>query len=176
MAIRSGETPEIRRLTNVCKNNSTIDSQLFTDYKVYRGLRAPDGRGVLTGLTEISDVMVNTEENGKFVPCPGALYYRGYNVKDIVADIIGSERFGFEEIIYLLLFGRLPDETDLSSFKDLIGSYRKLPPAFFRRQRGKPSASALNQLRRSSSQAINTATSAFLHCTAFSSVSPRPGK
>ena len=55
MAISSADSPEIRRLTSVCKNNSTIDSQLFSDYKVYRGLRAPDGRGVLTGLTEISD-------------------------------------------------------------------------------------------------------------------------
>ncbi|HIW02472.1 MAG TPA: citrate/2-methylcitrate synthase [Candidatus Protoclostridium stercorigallinarum] len=150
MAISSGDTPEIKRLTSICASHSTIDSQLFTDYKVYRGLRAPDGRGVLTGLTEISDVMVNTEENGKFVPCPGALYYRGYNVKDIVADIIGSERFGFEEIIYLLLFGRLPDETDLSSFKDLIGSYRKLPPAFFRDIIMKsPSVDLMNSMARS---------------------------
>lgn len=150
MAIRSGETPEIRRLTNVCKNNSTIDSQLFSDYKVYRGLRAPDGRGVLTGLTEISDVMVNIEQDGKFIPCPGALYYRGYDVKDIVADIISTERFGFEEVIYLLLFGRLPDETELASFKDLIGSYRKLPQAFFRDIIMKsPSVDLMNSMARS---------------------------
>ena len=150
MAIRSGETPEIRRLTNVCKNNSTIDSQLFSDYKVYRGLRAPDGRGVLTGLTEISDVMVNIEQDGKFIPCPGALYYRGYDVKDIVADIISTERFGFEEVIYLLLFGRLPDETELASFKDLLGSYRKLPQAFFRDIIMKsPSVDLMNSMARS---------------------------
>ena len=150
MAIRSGETPEIRRLTNVCKNNSTIDSQLFSDYKVYRGLRAPDGRGVLTGLTEISDVMVNIEQDGKFIPCPGALYYRGYDVKDIVADISSTERFGFEEVIYLLLFGRLPDETELASFKDLLGSYRKLPQAFFRDIIMKsPSVDLMNSMARS---------------------------
>lgn len=150
MAISNGNSPEIRRLMSVCTNNSTIDSQLFSEYSVYRGLRAPDGRGVLTGLTEIADVMVNIEQDGKFIPCPGELYYRGYNVKDLVADIIGTERFGFEEIIYLLLFGKLPDETDLTSFKDLLGSYRKLPQAFFRDIIMKsPSVDLMNSMARS---------------------------
>lgn len=150
MAINSGDTPELKRLTSICKQNSTIESRLFSDYKVYRGLRAPDGRGVLTGLTEISDVMVNTEQDGKFVPCAGELYYRGYNVKDLVADIIGKERFGFEEVIYLLLFGKLPDETDLTSFKYMLGSYRKLPSAFFRDIIMKsPSVDLMNSMARS---------------------------
>ncbi len=150
MAINSGDTPELKRLTSICKQNSTIESRLFSDYKVYRGLRAPDGRGVLTGLTEISDVMVNTEQDGKFVPCAGELYYRGYNVKDLVSDIIGKERFGFEEVIYLLLFGKLPDETDLASFKYMLGSYRKLPSAFFRDIIMKsPSVDLMNSMARS---------------------------
>ena len=150
MAINNGDTPELKRLTSICKQNSTIESRLFSDYKVYRGLRAPDGRGVLTGLTEISDVMVNTEQDGKFVPCAGELYYRGYNVKDLVADIIGNERFGFEEVIYLLLFGKLPDETDLASFKYMLGSYRKLPSAFFRDIIMKsPSVDLMNSMARS---------------------------
>ncbi len=150
MAINSGDTPELKRLTSICKQNSTIESRLFSDYKVYRGLRAPDGRGVLTGLTEISDVMVNTEQDGKFVPCAGELYYRGYNVKDLVADIIGKERFGFEEVIYLLLFGKLPDETDLASFKYMLGSYRRLPSAFFRDIIMKsPSVDLMNSMARS---------------------------
>lgn len=150
MAINNGDTPELKRLTSICKQNSTIESRLFSDYKVYRGLRAPDGRGVLTGLTEISDVMVNTEQDGKFVPCAGELYYRGYNVKDLVSDIIGKERFGFEEVIYLLLFGKLPDETDLTSFKYMLGSYRKLPSAFFRDIIMKsPSVDLMNSMARS---------------------------
>lgn len=150
MAINNGDTPELKRLTSICKHNSTIESRLFSDYKVYRGLRAPDGRGVLTGLTEISDVMVNTEQDGKFVPCAGELYYRGYNVKDLVADIIGKERFGFEEVIYLLLFGKLPDETDLASFKYMLGSYRRLPSAFFRDIIMKsPSVDLMNSMARS---------------------------
>lgn len=150
MAINNGDTPELKRLTSICQQNSTIESRLFSDYKVYRGLRAPDGHGVLTGLTEISDVMVNTEQDGKFVPCAGELYYRGYNVKDLVSDIIGKERFGFEEVIYLLLFGKLPDETDLTSFKYMLGSYRKLPPAFFRDIIMKsPSVDLMNSMARS---------------------------
>ena len=150
MAISRSDTPELKRLTSICRNNSTIESRLYSDYKVYRGLRAPDGRGVLTGLTEISDVMVNTEQDGKFVPCAGELYYRGYNVKDLVNDIIGTERFGFEEVIYLLLFGKLPDDTELSSFKYLLGSYRKLPPAFFRDIIMKsPSVDLMNSMARS---------------------------
>ena len=150
MAINNGDTPELKRLTSICKQNSTIESRLFSDYKVYRGLRAPDGRGVLTGLTEISDVMVNTEQDGRFVPCAGELYYRGYNVKALVSDIIGNERFGFEEGIYLLLFGKLPDETDLTSFKYMLGSYRKLPSAFFRDIIMKsPSVDLMNSMARS---------------------------
>ena len=150
MAINNGDTPELKRLTSICQQNSTIESRLFSDYKVYRGLRAPDGHGVLTGLTEISDVMVNTEQDGKFVPCAGELYYRGYNVKDLVSDIIGKERFGFEEVIYLLLFGNLPDETDLTSFKYMLGSYRKLPSAFFRDIIMKsPSVDLMNSMARS---------------------------
>ena len=150
MAINNGDTPELKRLTSICQQNSTIESRLFSDYKVYRGLRAPDGHGVLTGLTEISDVMVNTEQDGKFVPCAGELYYRGYNVKDLVSDIIGKERFGFEEVIYLLLFGKLPDETDLTSFKYMLGSYRKLPSAFFRDIIMKsPSVDLMNSMARS---------------------------
>lgn len=151
MAIISGaNSPEIKRLTSICEQNSTIDSQLFSDYKVYRGLRAPDGRGVLTGLTEISDVMVNVEKDGKLVPCPGALYYRGYNVKDIVSDIRNTMRFGFEEITYLLLFGKLPDKTDLASFKELLSMYRRLPVSFFRDIIMKsPSVDIMNAMARS---------------------------
>ena len=151
MAIISGaNSPEIKRLTSICEHNSTIDSQLFTDYKVYRGLRAPDGRGVLTGLTEISDGMVNVEKDGKLVPCPGALYYRGYNVKDIVSDIRSTMRFGFEEITYLLLFGKLPDKTDLTSFKELLSLYRRLPVSFFRDIIMKsPSVDIMNAMARS---------------------------
>ena len=151
MAIISGaNSPEIKRLTSICEHNSTIDSQLFTDYKVYRGLRAPDGSGVLTGLTEISDVMVNVEKVGKIVPCPGALYYRGYDVKDIVSDIRKTQRFGFEEITYLLLFGKLPDKTDIASFKEVLSLYRRLPVSFFRDIIMKsPSVDIMNAMARS---------------------------
>lgn len=141
---------EIKRLAAMCVESSTINPQLFTDYHVYRGLRAPDGSGVLTGLTDVADVMANKIENGKFAPCAGELYYRGYNVKDIVKDMLGHKRFGFEEVTYLLLFGRLPDSVDLSSFKDLLGVYRALPTSFFRDIIMKsPSMDMMNSMARS---------------------------
>ena len=150
MAENNSSTPEIKRLTAICQNSSTIDPQLYSDYKVYRGLRAPDGSGVLTGLTEVSDVKANEIVDGKFVQCPGELYYRGYNIKDIVADIISEKRFGFEETIYLLLFGKLPDKVDTESFKEILGSYRKLPGSFFRDIIMKsPSIDIMNSVARS---------------------------
>ena len=150
MAIISGaNSPEIKRLTSICEQNSTIDSQLFSDYKVYRGLRAPDGRGVLTGLTEISDVMVNVEKDGKLVPCPGALYYRGYNVKDLVANCISENRFGFEETVYLLLFGNLPNAKQLAEFTGMLAEFRVLPRNFVRDVIMKsPSKDMMNMLAR----------------------------
>ena len=143
-------SPEIKRLAAICKSNSTIDPQLYTAYKVYRGLRAPDGSGVPTGLTEVADVKVSDIVDGKRVPCAGELYYRGYNVKDIVKDMLANKRFGFEEVIYLLLFGKLPDAVEEKSFKDLLGIYRKLPASFFRDIIMKsPSVDIMNAMARS---------------------------
>ena len=94
---------ELSKLTELCVNNSTIDPKLFTDLHVYRGLRAPDGTGVRTGLTEVADVKVYETVNGENRPCAGRLFYRGYDVKDIVADLRKSDRYGFEEVAFLLL-------------------------------------------------------------------------
>ena len=147
---KAAESQELKRLAAICISGSTIDPQLYTDYHVYLGLRAPDGSGVLTGLTEVSDVMANKIENGKFMPCRGELYYRGYNVKDIVADMISHKRFGFEDTIYLLLFGKLPDKVESASFKDLLGTYLKLPTSFFRDVIMKsPSIDIMNSMARS---------------------------
>ena len=143
-------SPEVERLAEICKNSSTIDPRLYTEYKVYRGLRAPDGSGVRTGLTEVADVKANAVVNGKFTPCPGELYYRGYNVKDIVKDMIGNSRCGFEEVIYLLLFGELPTDAETKNFNDLLGIYRHLPPGFFRDIIMKsPSNDIMNSMARS---------------------------
>lgn len=141
---------DILRLSELSAANSTISPGLYTDLKVYRGLRKPDGSGVLTGLTDVADVMANHTVDGQVKPCPGVLYYRGYDVKDIVSDVLASKRFGFEEIVYLLLFGELPSEDEIFRFNELLGTYRKLPPSFFRDTIMKsPSVDIMNSMARS---------------------------
>ena len=88
-------TPEIEKLAKICAVNE-IDPDLYTQYDVKRGLRDIDGKGVLTGLTDISTIKQNKIVDGKLVPCDGELYYRGYNVRDIIAGIQKDNRFGFE--------------------------------------------------------------------------------
>lgn len=144
-------TPEILRMSELCYQNSNIDPALYTKYDVKRGLRDLNGKGVLTGLTEISDVCAFKElENGERVPIDGKLYYRGYNVEDIVDGFIKDDRFGFEEVTYLLLFGQLPNEQQLEEFKNLLAYYRSLPMSFVRDIIMKmPSKDIMNSLARS---------------------------
>ncbi len=141
---------EIKMLAKVIKKTDVISPRLFVDYKVYRGLRDDKGRGVLTGLTEISDVRGNIVEGDKFTPIAGELYYRGYNIKDIVDDVLSSGRFGFEEITYLLLFGDFPTKQELADFNELLGKFRSLPNSFVRDVIMKqPSADIMNAIARS---------------------------
>lgn len=125
-------TPEIIELTEICKKNGNIDPELYTKYDVKRGLRDINGKGVLAGLTEISEIISSKTVDGKSVPCEGELYYRGYNINDLVNGFIGKRRFGFEEITYLLLLGELPNEQQLDKFKRILSDYRKLPTTFVR--------------------------------------------
>lgn len=125
-------SPEIRELTDLCMQHSTIDTQLYTKYDVKRGLRDINGKGVLTGLTEISEIVSSKTVNGKSVPCEGKLYYRGIDIEDIVHGFISENRFGFEETVYLLLFGDLPTPERLAEFKQLLFRYRTLPTNFVR--------------------------------------------
>ena len=125
-------TPEIDVLAGKISENSVIDTALYTKYNVKRGLRDIDGKGVLTGLTDISTIKQNKLVDGKLVPCDGELYYRGYNVNDIVNGIMKDNRFGFEEVVYLLLFGEMPTAEELKAFKELLVRYRTLPQNFVR--------------------------------------------
>lgn len=93
-------------------NNGTIDPALYVEYDVKRGLRDSNGKGVLTGLTEISDVVSYDIVGGRKIPCDGRLYYHNYNIVDLI-DGFGSRRNGFEETTYLLLFGSLPNRSSL---------------------------------------------------------------
>ena len=108
-----------------------IDPNLYVEYDVKRGLRDSNGNGVLTGLTEISDVKGTTSVNGRKIPVEGELYYQGYKVKDIVNNFKGH-RFRFEEITYLLLFGELPSRQQLDGFVRIIGDMMDLSGSFVR--------------------------------------------
>ncbi|HEX3039756.1 MAG TPA: citrate/2-methylcitrate synthase [Caproiciproducens sp.] len=143
-------TPEIEGLTALCKSHSTIDPGLYAKYDVKRGLRDINGKGVLTGLTEISEIVSSKEVNGRSVPCDGELFYRGINIKDIVRGFIAENRFGFEETTYLLLFGELASPQKLEEFKALLFKYRTLPTNFVRDIIMKaPSFDMMNTLARS---------------------------
>ena len=121
----SANTPEIDFLAEKMTENSIIDPALYGKYDVKRGLRDLDGKGVLTGLTDISTIKQNKLVDGKLVPCEGELYYRGYNVNDIVGGILRDDRFGFEEVVYLLLFGEMPNKYELKNFRNLLVHYRR---------------------------------------------------
>ncbi len=146
----STNTPEIDFLAKKMAANSVIDPTLYTKYDVKRGLRDLDGKGVLTGLTDISTINQNKLVDGKLVPCDGELYYRGYNVNDIISGINKDDRFGFEETVYLLLFGEMPNEKELEDFKQLLVQYRTLPQNFVRDVILKaPSEDMMNSIARS---------------------------
>lgn len=146
----SENTPEINVLAEKMTANSIIDTALYSQHNVKRGLRDIDGKGVLTGLTDISTINQNKLVDGKLVPCDGELYYRGYNVNDIIDGITNDDRFGFEEVVYLLLFGEMPNAQELESFRQLLVQYRTLPQNFVRDVILKaPSEDMMNSIARS---------------------------
>ena len=143
-------TPEILDLAQMSERASQINADLYKKYDVKRGLRDINGKGVLAGLTEIGEVQAYKSVDGKEVPCEGKLYYRGLDIEELVQGFVSEKRFGFEEITYLLLFGELPSEKELSDFCELLGSYRTLPTHFVRDIIMKaPSKDMMNTLARS---------------------------
>ena len=145
---RAGET-RLKTLTDKCLESASMDLNLYLEYDVKRGLRESGGKGVLTGLTEISDVTGFAVRGGKKYPIDGELYYQGYNVKDLISGR-GERRFGFEEITYLLLFGELPNQKELDDFISLLADYRELPSNFVRDVIMKaPSANIMNGMQKS---------------------------
>lgn len=125
-------TEEIYSLANKCVENSNIDTDLYAKYQVKRGLRDIDGRGVLTGLTEISTINSSKLIDGELHPCEGELFYRGININHLVDGFLSEDRPGFEEAVYLLLFGELPNRVELDNFNKLLAKYRSLPTNFVR--------------------------------------------
>ena len=123
---------QIKTLAEVCKANGSIDKDLYGKYDVKIGLRDLNGAGVLTGLTDISEIRQNKIVDGKIVPADGKLFYRGVDVEDIIKGCITDGRFGFEETIYLLLFSKLPNQQEYDDFVKLLSDCRVLPKHFVR--------------------------------------------
>ncbi len=142
-------TPQIEALAKLCTENGAINPELYGKYEVKRGLRDINGKGVLAGLTEISEIVSYIVEDSEMIPCDGKLFYRGYNINDIVDGFGKDNRFGFEETTYLLLFGKLPTRTELDEFTSLLADYRKLPTTFVRDIMMKsPSSDIMNSISR----------------------------
>ena len=143
-------TEEIRRLAALTQENSCINPDDYVRYDVKRGLRDLNGKGVVAGLTEISDIVAKQVVNGESVPCEGKLYYRGINVEDLVQGVLKEGRYGFEETAYLLMLGQLPNEAQLREFRGQLSYYRTLPNNFVRDIILKaPSRDIMNSLARS---------------------------
>ncbi|WP_322180265.1 citrate/2-methylcitrate synthase [Neglectibacter caecimuris] len=150
MSIYSEIKPEVRKLADLCVQSSQIDPALYTQYDVKRGLRDLNGKGVLTGLTKISEIISSKTVNGQSVPCEGELYYRGYSVEEIIRCLPKGDNFGYERTAYLLLFGSLPTREQLQEFCELLAFYRTLPTSFVRDIIMKaPSGDMMNTLARS---------------------------
>ena len=133
------------------ETNDKIESDLYIKNNVKRGLRNSNGTGVVVGLTKIGDVRgYEVDSAGNKIPVDGKLFYRGYNIEDIVGSCIKEDRFGFEEITFLLIFGTLPSKSELEAFKKMLGAKRELPNGFARDMiLTAPSNNIMNKLARS---------------------------
>lgn len=144
-------TAEIQDLSELCLENLKIDPELYTKYDVKRGLRDINGKGVLAGLTDISKIQSYIVEDNDMIPCDGKLYYQGVDVEDIVDGFIKEKRFGYEETVYLLLFGTLPNQDELDKINKILSDYRRSLPTHFVRDiiLKAPSKDMMNTLQRS---------------------------
>ena len=143
------EWVKIGGLTRQCVDACRIDPKYYEQYDVKKGLRDLDGKGVLAGLTEISEIKSMDVTDGRRVPAEGELYYRGYNVNDLVRGSLDEKRYGFEETTYLLLTGKLPNARELKSFRTLLSEFYTLPKNFVRDIIMKsPSSDMMNTLMR----------------------------
>lgn len=126
-------TPYIQKLADMSVENNHIQPDMYLEHRVMRGLRDLDGKGVVTGLTEISSIKAKEIlPNGTEIPCEGELRYRGIDIKKLTSGFLSDDRFGFEETVYLLLFSKLPTSNELDEFKNVLAHYRSLPTSFVR--------------------------------------------
>ncbi len=137
------------KLLREVEKNTYIDNALYDEYSVKRGLRNKNGTGVLVGITNVASVEGYTVENGEKIPAEGKLYYRGISINEIIENFQKEDRFGFEEVIFLLLFGSLPSREDLDEFGSILGDNRSLHTDFTQDVLLKlPSKNVMNKLQR----------------------------
>ncbi|MCR4604379.1 MAG: citrate synthase, partial [Eubacterium sp.] len=149
MALTENLNDEFSRLLHYNETTGIINRELYEKYDVKQGLRDRNGKGVLTGLTEISEVIGSMEDGEKRIPCEGTLRYRGYDVYDLL-DNASEERYQFEKITYLLLTGELPDEREMAGFLNVLASLGELSGSFVRDVIMKaPSQNLMNALQKS---------------------------
>lgn len=149
-AVKNIDMNKLDFLAKLAEKNNLIKAEYYSKYDVKRGLRNNNGTGVLVGLTKIGDVQGYRLENGEKIPCEGKLNYRGIDLSKIVQGFQLEKRFGFEEVSYLLIFGKLPNKSELEEFKMLLGSSRVLPYGFIEDMILKaPSKDIMNKLQRS---------------------------
>ncbi len=141
---------DIKSLCNKIKENSVINPSLYEKYHVKRGLRNGDGTGVVAGITNICNVHGYVLNEGEVEPIPGQLIYRGYSINDLVENVEEEDRYGFEETVFLLIFGHLPNKEELKTFCAYISVLRDLPNGFVEDMILKaPSKNIMNKLARS---------------------------
>lgn len=142
--------PQMEKICTNLKEDSKIEPNLYEKFHVKRGLRRSDGTGVIAGITNICNVHGYVINEGEKEPTEGELIYRGYNIKDLVTNVESEDRFGFEETVYLLLFGELPNVEQLEQFTQYLGDNRPLPENFFADMIMKaPSKNIMNKMARS---------------------------
>jgi len=140
----------IEKYANLMLENGMINNDLYLKYEVKRGLRDISGKGVLVGLTEISEIISHVIEEGDYMPCEGKLYYRGINIEKLVNGFLNEKRFGFEEACFLLLFGHLPTRNEYDDFTTLLEENTDLPHNFVRDTiMSAPSKDMMNSLSKS---------------------------
>jgi len=147
---QSEHTSTLASLCDELREYSKLDPELYQKFHVNRGLRRSDGTGVVAGITKICNVHGYVMNEGELEPIPGELIYRGYQITDLVHAAERENRFGYEEVAYLLLFGKLPDAAELKKFQALLAAHRELPEGFFIDMIAKaPSQNIMNKMARS---------------------------
>lgn len=139
----------ISSLCGELEKNNSIKPGDFQKYRVKRGLRNPDGTGVMAGLSHVSSVEGYYILDNERIPKEGKLSYRGYDIKDIIADCVADDRFGFEEVVWLLIFGSLPSKDQIAEIREVLGKSRALPDEFIEDMIMKhPSKDIMNKMAR----------------------------